>query len=115
MHTPRAPSSDTKTQGIYYGRRRLVPILLVGAALDAYFAVTTSHALTRVVEGALMIWLGMLAYRYWTVPMTPRYAAQAERRARWRTTKVSPKLVLGVLAAVVAFYAALFAAITLGK
>jgi hypothetical protein len=104
---------DAPHHGIAYGRRRQIPCLLVGAALAAFFALNTRYQLTRILESALIIWIAFRVYRFWTVPMTPRFAERLERRRVQKANEVPfgkklwHKFAIGFIVLIALFLAAL--------
>ena len=111
-----APDRTAAPSRFTYGRRKQIPILVGAIVVGLYsgrdrplrtHAGVRVHPSSRGSRGR--------AYRFWTIPMTPRYAAAVARRKRWRATPMSPKLAFGVIGAIVAFYGLLFVAILVLK
>jgi polyferredoxin len=101
--------TEAHQSGLRYGRRKQIPYFLLAAASAAYFFVATSSATVRIFEASLLGWIGWRVYRCWSRPMTSGYAKAEARRRRLRSTKVPPKVAIGVVAAVLAYFAVFLA------
>ena len=93
-----------KNQGITYGRRKWIPLLIASGGLAAWHAITAFRPVYGSFQALVAIWCVVWAWRYWVVPMTPRM----ERRkyegvgAREFGSKLWHRLAIAFLALIVA-------------
>ena len=121
---PTAPNSDTQARRegashpLTYGRRKQIPLILLSAALCAFWLVTTRLTVIRMVEGVLLLVCVSSIYRYWMDPMPPRYAkrlATVRARREGFGDKLWHKLALALIALLVLLMASLIVSAELSR